>query len=193
TNITGQTELHATLRGPLKNRTAVEAHITVPILQLAYKNLVQLGAVSPIHVDYVNRVLTIQKTAIRGTGTDLQLQGSIPLNSSAPASLLAVGTVDLKLAEMIDPEIASSGQLRLNVNSYGARADPNIHGEISIVNANFATGTLPIGLANGNGLLTLTKDRLDIKQFTGNVGGGQVTGELLDVEAVFGEGEQAVA
>jgi translocation and assembly module TamB len=62
--------------------------------------------------------------------------------------------------------------LRFDINSYGARTNPNVQGQIRIVNANFATGTVPIGLQNGNGVLTLTKDRLDITQFTGTVGGG---------------------
>jgi translocation and assembly module TamB len=174
-NITGQTELHATLRGPLKNKAAVEAHVTVPVLQLAYQNKVQIGAAAPIHIDFVNNVVTLQRTEIRGTDTQIVLQGTVPLNSNAPASLLAQGTVDLQLAQLLNPDIASSGQLKLDVNSYGARADQNIQGEVRIVNANFATGDVPLGLENGNGVMTLSKDRLDIKQFTGSLGGGEVT------------------
>jgi translocation and assembly module TamB len=71
--------------------------------------------------------------------------------------------------------VSSSGQVRFDINSYGQRADPNVQGRIEIVNASFATGTLPIGLQNGNGVLTLTKDRLNISQFRGTVGGGELT------------------
>lgn len=174
-NVTGNTELHGTLRGPLMKKEAVDAHITIPNLQMNFKNTVQIGAVSPIQIDYKDGVLTLQRTAIRGTGTDLQLQGRVPMNSSAPASLLALGTIDLKLLELFDPDIASSGQIKFNVNSYGQRADPNVQGQVEIVNANLATGTVPIGLENGNGILTLTKDRLDIRQFHATMGGGEVT------------------
>jgi translocation and assembly module TamB len=76
---------------------------------------------------------------------------------------------------LFDPEIASSGQLRFNVNSYGQRQDPNVQGTVNIVNANFATGSSPVGLENGNGVLTLTRDRVNITSFTGTVGGGQVS------------------
>jgi translocation and assembly module TamB len=34
---------------------------------------------------------------------------------------------------------------------------------------------MPIGLQNGNGVLTLTKDRLEVTEFRGTVGGGAVT------------------
>ena len=43
-----------------------------------------------------------------------------------------------------------------------------------MVNANFATGSAPLGLQNGNGVLTLTRNRLNIENFEGEVGGGRV-------------------
>jgi len=173
-NIAGEMELHATLRGPLKNKQLMEAHIIVPVLAANYKNTIQIGAVQPIHLDYVNGIATLQQTEIRGTGTQLQLRATVPVASKAPASILAEGTMDLRLAQLFDPEIASSGLLRFNVNSYGARTDPNVQGTIRIENANIATGATPVGLENGNGVITLTSTRAEITSFTGIVGGGQV-------------------
>ena len=43
-----------------------------------------------------------------------------------------------------------------------------------MVNASFATAGAPLGLQNGNGVLTLTQNRLDVTEFKGNVGGGTV-------------------
>ncbi len=175
-NISGQTELHASIRGPIRNMAALEAHVTIPTLAVNYRNTVHIGATNPIHLDYTNGVLALQRAAIRGTDTDLQFQGSIPVtNTAAPLSLLLLGTVDLKLAQLFNPDISSSGQVRFNINSFGAAANPNVQGEVRIVNANLASGTVPIGLSNANGVLTLTKDRLNITQFTGSVGGGTLT------------------
>ena len=174
-NISGQTELHATLHGPLEDQSRFEAHAVLPTLSVNYKNALQIGAASPIHMDYSNGVLALQRAVIRGTGTELQLQATVPTNGSAPASMLAMGTIDLRLAQLVDPDISSSGQLRFNINSYGARSDPNVQGQIQIVNATLATGNVPVGLQDGNGVLTLTKDRLEITRFQGSVGGGSVT------------------
>lgn len=175
-NITGQTELHAILRGPLKDKTRLEAHINIPTLNANYKNTVQLAAANPIRIDYVSGVLALQRTTLRGTDTDLQFQATVPVSDrNAPASILALGTVDLQIAELFDPSLATSGQLKFNINSYGRTTNPNVQGQIEVVNAGFASGDLPLGLQNGNGVLTLTKDRLNITKFTGTVGGGEVT------------------
>ena len=171
----GQTELHATIRGPLKNRQQLEAHAVIRILQLNYKNTVQIAAAGPISLNYANGTLDIQRGALRGTGTDVQFEGRIPMASTAPASLLVQGTVDLKLAQLFDPDISSSGQVKFDINSYGAKAGDNVKGQIQIVNANFATGDIPLGLQNGNGVLTLLPDRLQIKEFKGMVGGGDMS------------------
>lgn len=175
-NISGQTELHATLRGPLKRKELVEAHLTIPTLNVAYKNTVQIGAASPIHADYANGVLNLQRAAIRGTDTNLQFQGSVPVvNRNAPMSLLLQGTVNLQLAELFNPDLETAGQLQFDINSYGQRTNPDVQGQVRIVNATFATGDVPLGMQNGNGVLTLTKDRLDITQFQATVGGGTMT------------------
>ena len=171
--VTGQTELHATLHGPLKNKKALEAHVTIPYLKVAYNNTVQLAAASPIHIDYKDNILNVQRTAIRGTDTDLAFQGSIPVSGNAPMSLLLQGSINLQLAQMFSSDIRSSGQVKFNINSTGK--GPNLGGEIDIVDANFASGSTPVGLQHGNGVLTLTSDRINVKSFEGTVGGGSVT------------------
>jgi translocation and assembly module TamB len=171
--VTGQTELHATLHGPLKNKNLLEAHVTVPYLKVAYNNNIQLAAAAPIHVDFKNNILDIQRSAVRGTDTDLEFQGSIPVSGDAPMSLLLHGTVNLQLAQLFEPDVRSSGEVRFNINSNGR--GPNLGGEIDIVDANFASGDLPVGLQHANGVLTLTSNRVNISKFEGTVGGGKVT------------------
>jgi len=174
-NLAGETELHATLRGPLKRKQEVDAHVVIPVLALNYKNTVQLGAAQPIRLDYDAGVLHLQRTQLRGTGTDLQIQATVPVSGDRPMSLLAVGTVDLGIAQLLSPGMTSSGQLRFDINSYGSRTDPSVQGRVNIVNANLTMPGAPVGLENGNGVLTLTSNRLNITSFTGTVGGGTIT------------------
>ena len=176
-DLTGQTELHATLHGPLKNNKLLEAHVTIPTLKLAYGNTIQLAETSPIHVDYKDTVVTLQRSGLKGTDTDLQFQGSMSTAKGAPVSLLLLGTVNLALAQAFAPDVRSSGELKFNINSSGASNSPDIGGEIQIVDANFASGDLPVGLQHGNGVLTLTRERLNISKFQGTVGGGTVTAQ----------------
>ncbi len=175
--MSGETEVNASLHGPLKNRNQIEAHVTIPVLKIAYGNRVELAAASPINVDYKNGIIQLAHTAIRGTDTDLQFEGSIPTNANGAMSVLLKGTVNLELAQLFDPDVRSSGQLRFNVDSRGPINGSEFAGQIDVVNASFASGDLPIGLLHGNGVLKLTKDRINIASFKGEVGGGTVTAQ----------------
>jgi len=176
-NISGQTELHATLHGPLKDRKQLEAHATIPVLTLAYGSDVQLAATAPIHVDYKNGTINVKRSAIKGTDADLQFEGTIPTVGDAPMSLLLLGSVDLHLIQFFDPSLRTSGQIKFNVNSYGKANGPDVAGTINVIDASMASADLPVGLQHGNGTLTLTRDRINISTFEGQVGGGKVTAQ----------------
>ena len=175
--VTGQTEVHATLHGPLRNQKQLEAHVTIPVLKLAYGNTVELAAAAPIIVDYKDGTIHVQRSSIHGTDTDLQFEGTIPAIGNGPMAVMLVGTVDMRLAQLFDPDIRSSGQLKLNIDSHGPANGADFAGQINIVDANFASNDLPVGLEHCNGVLTLTKDRLNIGSLKGNIGGGTVTAQ----------------
>lgn len=175
TALSGATELHATVHGPMKNKAALEAHVTIPYLNLAYNNTIQLAATAPIHADYKDSVLTLQHSALKGTDTNLEFAGSVPVGRKGPMSLLLRGNINLQLAQMFDPDIRSSGEVRFNIDSHGVKNAGVIDGEIDIVGASYASASLPVGLQNGNGVLKLTTDRVNIQSFHGTVGGGDVT------------------
>ena len=169
----GQTELHASIKGPLKKTAELEAHASIPVLKVSYKQL-QINEAAPIKFDYANNVLTVQPSEITGTGTDLHFGGRIPLNSGEPASLNATGTLDLQLAQIFVPGLQSKGQIKFDIGGAGSLSNPDVQGKLEIVNANILPEDAPFGLENGNGELTLTRDRLQVSTFTGAVGGGEV-------------------
>jgi translocation and assembly module TamB len=176
-NIVGETEVHATVHGPLKKRDLLEAHVTVPTLKLAYNNTIDLAEGAPIRVDYKNGVIQIQPSSIRGTDTNLQFEGSIPTKQTAPMIIKLLGTVNLQLAQLFEPDIRTSGELKFNIDSHGTLSDRNIGGQIEIVDANYSSLGLPVGLQHANGVLTMTRDRINIANFQGTVGGGAVTAQ----------------
>lgn len=175
--LTGQTEIHATLHGPLKNKQQLEAHLTVPVLKLAYSNTVQLSAAAPIRVDYKDGVINVQRSSITGTNTNLQFQGTIPVAGGASMSAQLLGSVDLQLVQLFDPDLRASGQIKLNVNSNGPAQAPNISGTVDVVDVSMASPDLPVGLQHLNGALSVSKDRINITQLKGIVGGGTVTAQ----------------
>jgi translocation and assembly module TamB len=173
-DLSGQTELHASISGPLKDLPAIVGQITIPTFSLAYRDL-QLANTQPIHLNFRKGVFTLQPTEIHGSGANLQLGGSFPLVRTGSISLNAAGNINLKLVQIINPDFASSGELELNINGYGRRANPSFKGQIKVVDASLAASGVPLALDKGNGVLNLMDNRLDIDRFVGTVGNGGFT------------------
>jgi translocation and assembly module TamB len=171
----GQTELHATLRGPLKDKSQLEAHLSIPVLNASYQSL-QIGIAEPIRADYANSVITLQPTEIRGTGTSLHVQGKFPLARSAVApTLTAQGSVDVRILRIVAPDVESSGNLALDVRTSGYSSGAAVQGQVRLQNVALATADAPLGVSKLNGTLDLDSDRVQISNMTGEVGGGQVS------------------
>jgi translocation and assembly module TamB len=152
---------------------AVQAHLEIPTLNLAYKS-VQISNAGPLRVDYANNVVTFEPSRIKGTGTDLEFGGTVPLQTGAAISANALGTVDLSLLQMMGPDVRSAGQVKLNVTARGSRANPQLAGDIRVVNASFDSASVPLGVQNINGVIAVQNDRIVVQQFSGQAGGGTI-------------------
>jgi translocation and assembly module TamB len=172
-DLSGQTELHVTVRGPLADKNRVEAHLEVPNLNVNYKQF-QLAAAKPIIADYKSGTATLQPTSIRGTGTSIDAQAVVPVTTPKAASFLVKGNVDLGIAQMFVPDITSSGQMQFDIDSKRYGPGANLNGQIKIVNANLHTADSPVGLDHANGVINVTQTRLEISSFQGQMGGGTI-------------------
>jgi translocation and assembly module TamB len=126
-------------------------------------------------VDYQNGVAVLQPTSIQGTGTNIQMQASVPVNNPNAATILAQGTIDLRIAQMVSADLQSKGQLRFDIDSRRYGSNSNINGQIHIENASFHMLDAPLGLDEANGVITVTKERMEVTSFQGKVGAGTVT------------------
>ena len=170
----GETELHISVRGPASDKSKLEAHVTVPVLDASYQSL-QVATTGPIHVDYANSLLVLQPATIKGTGTSLQIQGTIPVNKPGAMTVSARGSVDLRLIQMLSPDVESGGNVTIDVNARGTLDNPGVNGQIRLQNASFATQDMPLGLANLNATMQVTDTSVQITNGSGKLGGGQVT------------------
>jgi translocation and assembly module TamB len=170
----GETELHATLKGPLKDKTQLEAHVTIPTLNASYQSL-QIGIVSPVHADFANSVLTILPAEIRGTDTDLRVQGTVPFSGNASPSLTAQGSVDVTIAKIFSPDTQSSGTVSFDVHASGTAKDPSVNGQLRLQDVGMFYSGAPVGVEKLNGTLDIGKESIQISQLTGRVGGGDIS------------------
>ncbi len=170
----GQTEVHAELKGPLKNKSQWEAHLVIPTFSASYQSL-QIGAASPIRADYANSVLTIQPSQLTGTGTSLRVQGSIPFGGAGAPNLTANGSIDAHIFRIFAPDLRSSGTIAVNVRATGSSSNPQLAGQVRLQDVAFATDAVPLGVDKLNGTFDLDNERVQISDLSGEVGGGQIS------------------
>lgn len=170
----GQTEFHATFEGPLKDKSQVEAHLTIPTFSASYQSL-EIAAAGPIRADYAHSILTLQPAEIRGTGTSLRVQGSVPFAGATAPDLTANGTIDARILRIIEPDVRSSGTVALDIHASGSATNPELQGQLRLQNIAFATDAAPLGVENLNGTLDIANDRIQVSSLTGQVGGGQIS------------------
>jgi translocation and assembly module TamB len=170
----GETEFHATVKGPLKNRSQIEAHLTIPTFNATYQAL-QIGAAGPIRADYANSVITIQPAEMRGTGTSLRVQGNFPLAGNSQPSLTAQGTMDFRILQIVSPDLQSSGVASLEVHATGSAQHPNVNGQVRLQNVAVIQPGAPLGVEKLNGTLDIDSERVHVSNFAGQVGGGNLS------------------
>ncbi len=170
----GQTELHATVKGPLSDKSQLEAHLSIPTLKANYQSL-EIGIARPLRADYSHSVVTLQPLEVRGTGTSLRLQGSMPLGGNASPSLTAQGSVDVRVLRIVAPDVQSSGLLAIDVRASEKTGNPTVQGQIRVQDVSLTTTQAPLGVEKLNGTLDLDGNRVQISKMTGQMGGGQVS------------------
>ncbi len=127
----GQTEFHGTLKGPLKDKTKLEAHLNIPTLSASYQSL-QIGAAGPIRADYSHSVITLEPAEIRGTDTSIRIGGSVPLAGIGSPTLTAQGSIDARILRMVSPDLRSSGTVGLDVRTSGSVKSPVVQGQVHL-------------------------------------------------------------
>ena len=166
----GKAELHATLKGPLKDKSKLVAHLSIPVLQAKYQ-AVEIGIPQPIRADYADSVVTLQPAEIRGTDTSVKAQGRIPLAGNSPPTITAQGSIDMRILQIFAPSVQSSGAVSLDVRASGTKA---VQGQIGFKDVALSTADAPLGVEKMNGRMDITKDRVQIANLTAQVGGGEL-------------------
>jgi translocation and assembly module TamB len=170
----GQAELHASLKGPLKDKSQVEAHVSIPVLKASYQSL-QIGIAQPIRADYANSVVTLQPAELKGTDTSLRIAGRVPLGGNTAPTLTAQGSIDLRILQVFAPTVQSSGVLALDLHSSGTGSSPAVAGELQVKDVAMSMSDVPVGLSKLNGTLDIDNNRVRVTKMTGQVGGGEVS------------------
>src|SRR5207237_1830890 len=82
---------------------------------------------------------------------------------------------NLRLLRLSRPDLKSSAIVNVDVRSAGSTQHPSVAGQIRLQNVSLTIITAPLGLSNANGTLDLANDQVRVSNFTGQVGGGDIS------------------
>ena len=114
---------------------------------------------------------------VTGENTDLHVQGDLSIEGAQQLDLAASGSINLKLAETLDPDLTASGTTTFKVEAHGPLKNPGLQGRIEVQNGALSLEDLPNGLSQLHGTLEFNQNRLEVKSLTAMSGGGLLTVE----------------
>jgi translocation and assembly module TamB len=160
-----------TVAGPLRHpeRMIGEARLKELAATVAGVHLTSEGGV---HATLADGRIHLDPLHITGENTDLRARGSLELSGKRQLDLAANGSINLKLAETLDPDLTASGTTTFRVEAHGPLRDPGLQGRIDFENSSLSLEDLPNGLSQLHGTLEFNQNRLEVKTLTAMSGGG---------------------
>jgi translocation and assembly module TamB len=188
--LTGQSALAGTvtLEGPLAhpNQMRGDAQLRELAATVAGVHLTNQG---PVHAILSDSRVSLDPLHITGEDTDLHVQGSLDFNSNRRLDFAASGSVNLKLAETLDPDLTAKGVTTFQIEAHGPLSNPGLRGRVDFQDASLALEDLPNSLSQLHGTLEFNQNRLEVRSLTAMTGGGQlsVSGYLAYQHGIFAD------
>ncbi len=171
--ISGHSAINGTVRvtGPLKDWKALTIAANFDEVSAEVQKIA-IRSDGPIVIRVQNQVVTLERFHVKGDGTDLNASGTAQLAGARILDIRADGRANLKLLQSVMPDVLAYGFTSLAMTVGGTMNRPALSGTVKIEKAGVSFVDLPNGLADINGTMVLTEDRLMIQTLTAKTGGG---------------------
>jgi translocation and assembly module TamB len=189
-DLTGESQLAGTVtvEGPLARPEQLRGDARLQELAVTVAG-VHLRGDGPVHASLANSRIILDPIHVTGEQTDLRAKASIDFKANQQLDLTANGTINMKLAETLDPDLTASGTTTFQLDAHGPVQNPALRGRIDFQNASLALEDLPNSLSQLNGTLEFNQNRLEVKSLTATTGGGllSVSGYLAYQHGIFAD------
>ncbi|HET6170174.1 MAG TPA: hypothetical protein VFE01_08335, partial [Terracidiphilus sp.] len=137
--LTGESALAGTVtvEGPLAHPEQLRGDARLQELAVTIEG-VHLHSDGPVHATMANSRISLDPVHVTGEETDLRAQGGLTLTGKRQLDFASSGSINLKLAETLDPDVTASGTTTFQVEAHGTLADPRLGGRIDFQNASLA-------------------------------------------------------
>ncbi len=175
-----------TFQGPLARLAQMRGEARLNQLAVTVSG-VHLHSDGDVHATLDHALIHLDPLHVTGEETDLYAQGSLSLKENHQLDFAANGTINLKVAETLDPDLTASGNTTFEVEAHGPWMNPGLRGRIDFQNGALSLGDVPNGLSQLHGTLEFNQNRLEVKSLTAMSGGGllSVTGYLAYQHGIF--------
>ncbi|HWF48679.1 MAG TPA: translocation/assembly module TamB domain-containing protein [Bryobacteraceae bacterium] len=174
------------LDGPLLDPNRFKGSLRIddiqvnPILPAVAKRTLNSGDLTlrnmaPIVVEVANGSALVRGFEIGGKDTSISVTGSIPLTAAKTMDLHADGSVNLKIFQLADPNVLSTGVSTIDATFGGTYREPTANGRLELKNASFFLNNVPNGLSDVNGTLRFDGNRATIEKLIAHSGGGDLS------------------
>jgi len=188
--LTGESDLEGTVnvQGPLAKPEQMRGEARIQQLAVTIAG-VHLQSEGGLHASMGNSQISLDPLHITGEETDMHVQGSLNLAAKRQLDVAANGTINLKLAETVDPDLTARGTTTFRVEAHGPLDNPGLSGRIDFQDASLALEDLPNSLSQLHGTLEFNQNRLEVKSLTAMSGGGllSVSGYLSYQHGIYAD------
>lgn len=177
-----------TIKGPLAHPAQMRGEAQLRELAVTLAG-VHLRSEGGLHATLAGSRINLDPLHITGEDTDLRAQGQLDLNGTRRLDLAANGSINLKLAQTLDPDLTATGTTTFQVEAHGPVKNPSLEGRIDFQDCSLSLGDLPNGLSQLHGTLVFNQNRLEVKTLTAMSGGGllSVGGYLAYQHGIFAD------
>jgi translocation and assembly module TamB len=177
-----------TVQGPLAHPDQLRGEARLDQLAVTIAG-VHLANQGDVHATLANARINLEPLHVTGEETDLHVQGSLALKDKQQLDLAANGSINLKLAETVDPDITAAGTTTFQVQAHGPLKDPSLQGRIDFQNGSLSLEDIPNGLSQLHGTLEFNQNRLEVRSLTAMSGGGllSVAGYLAYQHGIYAD------
>jgi translocation and assembly module TamB len=188
--LTGESDLEGTvnLEGPLAHPGQMHGEARIQELAVTIAG-VHLHSEGGLHATVSNSQITLDPLHVTGEDTNVQVHGTLNLTGKRQLDLAANGSINLKLAETVDPDLTARGTTTFQVEAHGPLQNPGLSGRIDFQDASLALQDLPNSLSQLHGTLEFNQNRLEVKSLTAMSGGGllSVSGYLAYQHGIYAD------
>jgi translocation and assembly module TamB len=172
---TGHSSVEGSLeiRGPAKRPRDLIITGKANAISLNVANI-KLQNDAPIVFSMDREVLRINPFHLVGQDTELFMNGSLGVAADHALDVHTRGRLDLKLAQLFNPNILAYGPAKFSVDVSGTIARPTLAGRVELSDAAVSLADLPNGLSHIQGTMVFAQDRIQIEKLTALSGGGEL-------------------